>query len=186
MLFGSQSELRSEARGDLLALSPTWVQSSPVVPAPGRSCASTEMIADAYQRRFGREGRCDYGRLWLRRIDRTFSAGQWHPSGGGDAGCDSIWGSWAVTVGGEVPLNLGLLTSHWINTKKNHNLDTSLCDPKKTESQKCFACCDSFLGGIYKCNLYCAVKSRKLKSLSRLWSFGGNFILPWQHAYEDF
>lgn len=70
--------------------------------------------------------------------------------------------------------------------KKNHNLDTSLCDPKKTESQKCFACCDSFLGGIYKCNLYCAVKSRKLKSLSRLWSFGGNFILPWQHAYEDF
>lgn len=50
-------------------------------------------------------------------IDRTFSGGQWHPSSGGDAGCDSIWGSRAVTVGGEVPLNV-LLTSHWINTKK--------------------------------------------------------------------
>lgn len=119
--FGSQSELWSEARvcsrGNFLALSPTWVQSSLLVPAPGRRCTSTETIADAYQRRFGPDSCCNYWRIWLRRIDRTFSAGQWHPSSGGDAGCDSIWGSWAVTVGGEVPLNV-LLTSHWINTKK--------------------------------------------------------------------
>lgn len=110
--------------------SPTWVQSSLLVPAPGRRCASTETIANAHQRRFGCDGRCNSWRLWLHCIDRTFSAGQWHPSSGGDAGCDSIWGSWAVTVGGEVPLNV-LLTSHWINTKKknqNHNLDTSLCN----------------------------------------------------------
>lgn len=39
---------------------------------------------------------------------------------------------------------------------------------------------------IFKYNLYCAVKHRKLNSLSRLWHFRGNFILTWQNAYGDF
>lgn len=49
-------------------------------------------------------------------IDRTFSAGQWHLSLAGGGGWDSIWGRRTVTMGGEVPLKV-LLVSHWINTE---------------------------------------------------------------------